>query len=72
MNPGVTEEVSKVASSTVDALKQTPIVLALVIFNVMFMSLSVYVSLQSSARWDREIERWAGLVKSCETFRASP
>jgi hypothetical protein len=65
MNPGAIEEGAKVAVSTVDALKQTPIVLALVIFNILFMSLSVYVSLQASARWSDEIDRWEKLVQAC-------
>jgi hypothetical protein len=71
MNPGIGEEVGKVASGTVDALKQTPIVLALVIFNVLFMILSGYVSLRISERWNQEIDRWEKLVHSCQGIKSS-
>ena len=62
MNPGLTEEATKVATTTVEALKQTPMTLALVIFNVMFMFLMVYLSVKNGARWDAETERLHGLV----------
>lgn len=61
MNP-VGEEISKVANTAVEALKQTPMVLALVIFNIMFMVMVGYVSLKSGARWDAETERLHELV----------
>lgn len=69
MNPGVSEEVGKVATSTVDALKSTPIVLALVIFNVIFMLLSGYVALKISDRWNSEIDRWEKLVHACQAVK---
>jgi hypothetical protein len=62
MNPGVSEEASKVATTTIEALKQTPLVLALVIFNVLFMFLAVYASIKMGARWDAEVERMHELV----------
>jgi len=68
MNPGVGEEIGKVASGTIDALKSTPIVLALVIFNVMFVIFSGYVSLKITDRWDAEIERWEKLVHACQNI----
>jgi hypothetical protein len=72
MNPGATDEVGKAAQSTIDALKSTPVVLALVIFNVMFMALSAYVSIRSSERWDNEVERWSKLVQSCLPSQQQP
>lgn len=43
MNPGPVEEAGKVAATTVEALKQTPLMLALVIFNIIFI-VGVYFS----------------------------
>jgi hypothetical protein len=63
--PGASDQVSKVATTTVDALKSTPVVLALVLFNVLFMFLMAYVGVKTGARWDNEIARWEGLAKSC-------
>jgi hypothetical protein len=65
MNPGASEQVGKVAGATVEALKSTPVVLALVVFNVLFMFLMAYAAVKINARWDNEIERWEGLAKSC-------
>jgi hypothetical protein len=66
MNPGMAEEAGKVASTTVTALASTPAVLALVIFNLMFMAMSVYVVMKSTERWNAEIDRWEKLVHACQ------
>jgi len=60
------EEAGKVASTTVTALASTPAVLALVIFNLMFMAMSVYVVMKSTERWNAEIDRWEKLVHACQ------
>jgi hypothetical protein len=65
MNPGLSEEVGKAATATVSALSSTPAVLALVVFNVMFMILMAYVAIKSGERWDREVQRWSDLVGHC-------
>jgi hypothetical protein len=65
MSPGPVEEASKVAQSVTTALASTPVVLALVVFNVIFMLMMGYISLTSSKRWDGEVERWAQIVRSC-------
>jgi predicted PurR-regulated permease PerM len=61
----ITEQAGKAAQSTIDALKSTPVVLALVVFNVLFMFLMTYAGLRSSERWDKEVQRWADLVAHC-------
>lgn len=71
MNPGVGEEVGKVAASAIDALKSTPAVLALLVFNILFMLILGYVSLKSSERWDKEIGRWETLVHACQNIPKS-
>jgi hypothetical protein len=65
MNPGISEEAGKVAATTVEALKQTPMILALVIFNILFMGLMTFAALKTSDRWDKEVQRWADLVGHC-------
>jgi hypothetical protein len=69
MNPGISEEAGKVAINTVDALSSAPIVLALVIFNVLFMAFSGYVSLKITERWNTEIDRWEKLVHACQGIK---
>jgi hypothetical protein len=68
----VTEQAGKVASSTVEALKSTPVVLALVIFNLLFVGAMIYVAIKTGDRWEHEIERWAELVKLCQSSKTSP
>ena len=52
MNP-VADEAGKTARTVVDALKTTPMVLALVIFNVLFIGMIVWVQHQNGQRWER-------------------
>lgn len=58
MNPGPVEEAGKVAATTVEALKQTPLMLALVIFNIIFI-VGVYFSNQNERS---STERIMGLL----------
>jgi|EndMetStandDraft_8_1072994.scaffolds.fasta_scaffold245419_3 hypothetical protein len=67
----ITEQAGKAAQSTIDALKSTPVVLALVVFNVLFMGAMVFVSVKSNQHWDNEVQRWADLVARC-TLKAEP
>ena len=53
MNPGVTDEAGKTARTVVDALKTTPGVLALVVFNALFIGMIVWVQHQNGQRWER-------------------
>jgi hypothetical protein len=62
----ITEQAGKAAQSTIDALKSTPAILSLLLINLLFMGVLVYVSIKSSARWDREIERWVELAQACQ------
>jgi hypothetical protein len=70
MTPGPVEEAGKVASSAVEALKSTPVVLALVIFNVLFMLLITYVSIKSDQIWANEQQRMHELMNAM--LRACP
>jgi hypothetical protein len=66
------EEISKATTATIDALRSTPVVLALVIFNILFMFLMTYAAIKTSERWDHEIQRWVDLVQSCQSSKTSP
>jgi hypothetical protein len=62
---GITEQAGKAAQSTIDALRSTPVVLALVVFNLLFVGAMVYVAIKTGERWDKEVQRWADLVAHC-------
>ena len=53
---GVAEEASKTAATVVEALKSTPLVLALVIFNILYMALTGFAVHEAGARWERLVE----------------
>jgi hypothetical protein len=63
---GISEEAGKAATATISALSSTPVVLALVVFNVLYMGLSTYAAIKVSERWDREVQRWAEFAKACQ------
>ena len=53
MNPGIGEELGKATNATIDALKSTPVLLALVIFNVLFMAMIGWIQHANGERWER-------------------
>jgi len=56
------EQVGKVAVTAVEALKGTPAVLALVIFNLLFFGVVVYVQYTNGERWEKLFEL---MLKQC-------
>jgi hypothetical protein len=56
MTSGPAEQAGKTAQSAIEALKSTPAVLAIVIFNVLFMALSAWTTYESGNRYERLIE----------------
>ena len=49
----VTDEAGKTARGVIDALKTTPMILALVLFNLAFIGLIGWVQHQNGQRWER-------------------
>ena len=68
MNPGVTEEAGQTARSLISSLSSTPMILAVLLFNVAYIGVTTYMFVdrtrgeqQSEARWERLVEnamRW--------------
>jgi len=56
MNPGVSEEAGQTARTLVEALKSTPAILALVLFNLAFMGMVVYIQHTNGERWQTLLE----------------
>jgi len=57
MNPGATEEVGAAVRSTVDALKSTPMILGILLFNLAFIGFIAYFEFENGQRWERTVER---------------
>jgi len=63
MNPGgPVEEASKIVTSTVDALKSTPVILGVLIFNLAFVGFIGFFEHENGQRWERTVEL---VVKQC-------
>jgi len=63
MNPGtISEEAGETARTVVTALKSTPAILALVIFNLLFMGAVIYIQHTNGARWAELFEL---MLKQC-------
>jgi hypothetical protein len=56
MNAGVTEEVGKATNSAIDALKSTPVILAILIFNIAWMGIIGWSAHENGSRWERTID----------------
>jgi len=69
MNPGVTEEAGETARTVVAALKSTPGILSLVIFNVLFMGVVVYIQHTNGERWHALLDT---TLKLCSPQGRSP
>lgn len=66
MNPGPSEEVGKVATSVVEGLRSTPLVLALIVFNIIFM-IAVYLSNRDERGYTERV--MAKMLDTCATGR---
>jgi len=62
MNSGVSHEAGETARTLVEALKSTPAILALVLFNILFMASVVYIQHENGKRWQAVFE---AVVKQC-------
>lgn len=61
---GVAEEAGKAAQSTISALSSTPVVLALVIFNVLYMGGTFWTQNKQAQTYDQGASRWKEVVES--------
>ena len=70
MNAGITEEAGLSARSAIDALKSTPVVLALVIFNIVYMSLGAWQAVADRTRQTEMVKAWAAEHRDTTTLLA--
>ena len=54
--PDISHEAGETARTVVEALKTTPAILALVIFNLVFMGIVAYIQHTNGARWENLFE----------------
>jgi hypothetical protein len=70
VNPGgPVEEAGLTARSMTDALKSTPVILAILIFNLAFMVMIGWSSHETGDRWERTVQN---AIKYCVPVGATP
>jgi len=70
MNPGAIEETGKTVRSLIGSMSTAPMVLAVLIFNLVYIVLTGYIFIQRSGFVDRSEQRWEKLVEMA--LRACP
>ena len=72
----VTEEVARVATSTLDAMKSTPLAIALLVVNVGFLGFAAYVlgevAANASERNKSQLELISTMVKDIRDCKQGP
>jgi hypothetical protein len=64
MNPGgLTEETGSTARQLIQSLSSTPVILALVVFNVLYMAAGVYTQVLQGQRFSENQKHWEHVVE---------
>jgi len=71
MNPGMVEEVGKVATNTIESLKSQPVVLALVVFQVFTLGAVLYSSLNRQNAINKQFDNLYAILDKCLAARLS-
>jgi hypothetical protein len=70
MTPGAIEEVGKVATGTIDALRNQPLVLALVVLQAFVLVAVLYSSIQRQSSIDVQFKSIFELLDKCMRLRS--
>jgi hypothetical protein len=63
MNPGTVEEAGSTARTLVTSLATTPVVLALVVFNLFYIGMTTWLQIKQSERFIANQTTWEQLVE---------
>jgi hypothetical protein len=74
MNPGPVEEAGSTARVLVSSLASTPVVLALVVFNLFYIGMTTWLQIKQSERftdnqstWERVVDKTMALCRDTKT-----
>jgi hypothetical protein len=65
MNPGAIEEVSKVATGTIDALKNQPLMIALIVLQAFVLGAVLYNSINRQEAITKQFDHVYELLETC-------
>ena len=68
MNPGPVEEIGSTTRTLIGNLASTPVVLALVVFNIMYMAFSFYESIEQGKRFNEATSVWERMVEKAMAY----
>jgi hypothetical protein len=63
MNPGITEEAGGTARTLISSLASTPVILALVVFNLFYIGMTTYLQIKQSERFTANQEIWERMTE---------
>jgi hypothetical protein len=62
MSPGVTEEAGSTARSLINSLATTPMILALVLFNLFYIGVTTWLQIKQGERFTENQQIWERLT----------
>ena len=68
MNPGPVEEVGSTARSLVSSLASTPVILALVVFNLFYIGMTTWLQIKQGERFTESQATWERIVEKAMAF----
>ena len=68
MNPGATEEAGSTARTLINSLSSTPVILALVVFNLFYIAMTTYLQVKQSERFTDNQKMWEHMVEKAMEY----
>jgi hypothetical protein len=68
MSPNTVEEAGSTARTLIGSLASTPVILALVVFNVFYIAASVWLQIKQSDRFTQNQEIWERMTEKAMAF----
>jgi hypothetical protein len=63
MSPGVTEEAGSTSRALITSLASTPMILALVVFNLFYIGMTTWLQIKQAERFTDNQKTWETLVE---------
>jgi hypothetical protein len=68
MNPGITEEGGSTARTLIQSLASTPMILALVVFNLFYIGMTTWLQIKQSDRFGENQATWERVVEKAMAY----
>jgi hypothetical protein len=68
MNPGVTEEAGNTARTLISSLSSSPMILAVVVFNLFYIGMTTWLQVKQSERFTENQATWERLTEKAMAF----